>query len=109
MSSITDKLNAQRLALVSYVFQAQASTPDQERDLEIVLHKANALEGIVNALILQDVEVAQLDLKAQSDALDKLATRIQKEAKTIAEVEDVIDIAAQVVALAAQIAVLVAA
>lgn len=109
MSAIIDTLNAERHSLVSYVFQSQAATKEQENQLQVILHHANALERIANALILQDVILSTLDLKAQSDALDALAARIAAEAKTIADVEKVIDIAAQVIGLAAQIAVLVAA
>jgi hypothetical protein len=95
-------LNAER-GLMNWIFDASPSTDEERADMTRALALRDELHRLNNELVLRRLEVASLGLTDQTAGLEALTERIRAEAKTIASARNIVNIAGEVVTVAASI------
>lgn len=102
MDPINALLDAER-DLMNWIFDTCPSNDEERADMTRALALRDELHRFNNQLVLRRLEVASLVLADQAAALTALTERIRSESKTIGSAKSVIDIAGEVVSVAASI------
>jgi hypothetical protein len=102
MDPINALLDAER-DLMNWIFDASPSNDEERADMTRALSLRDELHRLNNQLVLRRLEVASLALAGKAEGLVALTGRIRSEAKTIGSAKSVIDVASEVVTIAASI------
>ena len=102
MDPINALLNAER-DLMNWIFDASPSNDEERADMTRALALRDELHRFNNQLVLRRLEVASLGLVDQAAGLESLTGRMRTETKTITSAKNVINIAGEVVTVAASI------
>jgi len=103
MDPINALLNAERL-LMNWIFDVSPTSDEERADLTRALAFRDEIHRFNNELVLKRLQVASLGLAGQTASLEALTGRMRDEAKTISSVKNVVNIAGEVVTVAASIA-----
>ena len=93
---------------MSWIFDASPTTDEERADLTRALGFRDELHRLNNQLVLQRLQVAALGLAGKADGLEALTGRLRAETRTIDSVKHVVEIADQVVTIAASIVAMLA-
>jgi hypothetical protein len=102
-----DPINALLIAerdLMNWIFDVSPTCDEERADLTRLLACRDDLHRFNNELVLKRLQVAALGLAGQAAGLEALTGRMRAEARTIDAVKNVVNIAGEVVTVAASIA-----
>lgn len=102
MDPINALLSAER-DLMNWIFDSCPSNDEERADMTRALALRDELHRFNNQLVLKRLEVASLGCADQAAGLEALTERIRTEGKTIGSAKNVINIASEVVSIAASI------